>query len=44
MERPEADPCLCESLIGDRNGIADGSGKISYPYNKMKAHPSGSKT
>lgn len=43
MERLEVDLCLCESLIGDRNGIVDGFGKISYLYNKMKVYLSGLK-
>lgn len=34
MENPETDPGLCEDLLGDRDGIADGSGKIGYSYKK----------
>lgn len=44
VESLETDPCLCENLTDDRDGIADGSGKSGYPYKIMKLNPSGSNT
>ena len=44
MESPEIDPCLCEHLIDDIDGIVDGFGKVGYPYEKIKSNPGGSKT
>ena len=44
VESLETDPCLCENLIDDRDGIAGGSGKSGYPYKIMKLNPSGSNT
>ena len=44
VESLETDPCLCENLMGDRDSIADGSGKSGYPYKIMKLNPGVSKT